>query len=317
MVEYRSFRNADPPRLLKLWHDCELGRGAALGFHCDALDMLVLAEPYFDRQGLIVACSGDDVVGYAHAGFGAKADDSGLDFSQGVLSAVMVRPDFRRQGIGRELVRRAETYLLQRGARELFAGESGRRNPFYLGLYGGSESVGFLESDKLAAPFLQAIGYAPAERYQVCRRDISQKNDPFDPRLISIRRKLQLGLMDRPPKAGWWWMTREGRMDSLCFCLTPGGNAPPTARVTCWGMDVQSLTWRQRTVGLVDLCVGEKDRRQGYAKALIVEVMRRLRDELVTHVDLAARESDPAAVNFCRTMGFDRIDTGVVYRCTK
>src|SRR5262245_65835195 len=121
--------------------------------------MLVLAGPDFDRQGLIVACEGTEVVGFVHAGFGANAEGTAISTESGVICAVLVRFDYRRRGIGRELVQKAEEYLRGRGAKVIFAGESGRRNPYYLGLYGGAESAGMLEADVIAAPFFRPLGY--------------------------------------------------------------------------------------------------------------------------------------------------------------
>src|SRR5262245_45144033 len=173
----------------------KLAPRAALEFPNDALDMLVLAEPYFDRAGLIVACDGPEVVGFIHAGFGANAAGTGLATDVGVICAVLVRLDYRRRGIGRELAARAENYLRERGATAIEAGEAGRRNPFYLGLYGGAESAGMLESDPAAAPFFTALGFQPADRYLLLRRNISEKNDPFDPRMLAVKRTMKFGVM--------------------------------------------------------------------------------------------------------------------------
>lgn len=313
-IDYRPFRNADPPQVVRLWHDCELGRGAALGFPCEIFDLYVLAEPYFDRNGLILALDGKEAVGFVHAGFGSNAAGTALATETGVISAVMVRPSYRRQGIGRELISRAENYLKNAGARELTAGEAAPRNPFYLGLYGGSESVGFLESDANAAPFFAKLGYRPAERRLLFRRDITQRNDGFDPRLVAIRRKFQLGVLDRPPQAGWWWMTRQGRLDSICFTLVPQAGGEPVAILTCWGMDMHSITWRERTVGFLDLSVNPQERRKGYGKALLLESIRRLREEMVTHVEAAALETDVASLGLLRSIGFQQVDAGVVFR---
>lgn len=313
-IEYRSFHNTDPPHILRLWHECELGRGAALGFPSDAFDLYVFAEPYFDKQGLIVAFSGAEMIGFVHAGFGSNPEGSALSREAGVICAVMVRPDFRRRGVGAELVARAENYLRTAGAQELYAGESAPRDPFYLGLYGGGKSVGFLESDVNAAPFLARLGYAPSQRYILFRRNIALKSEAFDPRLVTIRRKVQLAITDQPPNATWWWMTRQGRLDSLCFALVPQAGGAPLATVTCWGMDLHSITWRERTVGLLDFFVVEKERRKGYAKTLLLDVMRRLREEMVTHVEVAAPESNAAAIGLFRSTGFEQVDRGVVYR---
>jgi len=222
--------------------------------------------------------------------------------------------DYRRQGIGRELVARAEAYLRENGAEEIYAGESGTRNPFYLGLYGGAEGSGFLESDPNAAPFFTALGYAPGERLLLFRRDISVKKDPFDPRGVAIKRSMKFGVMDRPPNASWWWMTRHGRFESLTFALVPNNGTPSPAIVTCWGMELHAANRGQRTVGLTDVSVAEKDRRKGYARVLISEVIRRLRDDMVSQVEVTIDEKNTAAISLFRSLSFEPVDTGIVYR---
>ena len=314
MIQYRPFHNTDPPKLTELWNFGRLGPGAAVEFSNDALDMLVLSEPYFDKRGLIVAHDGPDVVGFAHAGFGANATGAAVSHQVGVISAVLVRMDHRRQGIGRELVSRAENYLREQGAEAVYAGESDTRNPFYLGLYGGAESAGFLESDPNAAPFITSLGYSPVERYLIFRRDISVKKDPFDPRCVAIKRAMKFGVMDRPPNASWWWMTRHGRFESLTFALVPNNGTPSPAIVTCWGMELHAANRGQRTVGLTDVFVAEKERRKGYARVLISEVIRRLRDDMVTQVEVTINEKNAPAIGLFRSLGFESVDAGVVYR---
>jgi ribosomal protein S18 acetylase RimI-like enzyme len=314
LIEYRPFHNADPPQLADLWNFGKLGPGAALEFPNDALDMLVLAQPYFDREGLIVACEGSEVVGFIHAGFGANPAGTEVRADAGVICAVLVRLEYRRRGIGRELVARAENYLRGRGAREIYAGESELRNPFYLGLYGGAESAGLLASDTAAAPFFTALGYRPAERYILLRRDISQKNDPFDPRMVAVKRAMKFGVMDHPADADWWWMTRHGRFGSLTFVLVPNAGGPPPAEVTFWEMELHAATRGERTAGITGLKVVAGDRRKGYARALLTEVIRRLREELVTRVEVTIRDDNAAALQLFRSLNFEQFDTGVVYR---
>jgi ribosomal protein S18 acetylase RimI-like enzyme len=314
LIEYRPFRNTDPPQLTELWNFANLGPGAAREFPNDAFDLLVLAEPYFDKQGLIVACDGKEVVGFVHAGFGANDAGDGLSTTAGVICTVIVQFNYRMQGIGRELVGRAEGYLKSRGAQEIFAGESGTRNPFYLGLYGGSESAGFLESDICAEPFFAKLGYEPVERYVLMRRDITDKKDPFDPRMLAVKRIVKFGVLDRPPSANWWWVTRYGRFGSLTFALIPNAGGPPPAEVTFWEMQFHGAYRGERTAGITDLSVNACDRRKGYAKSLLTEVIRRLRDEMVTHVEVTIREDNKPALDLFRALNFKPFDAGVVYR---
>ena len=169
MVSYRTFRNSDPPHLVRLWHACQLGRGAADGFRCDSLEGTTLSKTYFDPQGLITAWDDDEgkLVGFAHAGFGSAKDEKSLDRSIGVICVVMVHPEYRRRGIGRELMQRAEKYLNERGSTSIRAGACPPHDPFYVGLYGGVKPAGFLESDSLASPFVESLGYQEIDRRAV------------------------------------------------------------------------------------------------------------------------------------------------------
>ncbi len=316
MIEYRRFHNSDPPRLVALWHDCRLSRGAAGGFSCDAFELLNFAQRYFDRDGLILAIDSesDEVVGMIHAGFGPNDAHSDIDAGVGVICLVLVRPDFRRQGIGRELVRRAEEYLQTRGSETLIAGPAAPFDPFYVGLYGGSQPSGFLESDPDAAPFLAAVGYQPVERFAVMQRDLQSGRDPMSFKVVTIRRKTELGMAGAPANPTWWWMTRYGRLDSLRFLLVPKLGGEPLAAVTVLGLDLYLPKWQERVIGLTDLVVPEDERRKGYGQALLLELSRRLREELVNKVEAHVSESNSEAVKTFEAGGFARIDTGIVYR---
>ena len=85
MIEYRRFCNSDPPKLVELWHACDLGRGAALDFSYDAFDALNFSQSYFDPSGLILACDGDHLLGFVHTGFGCNQEETGLSYDTGVV----------------------------------------------------------------------------------------------------------------------------------------------------------------------------------------------------------------------------------------
>ena len=314
MIEYRTFHNADPPQLVRLWHQSRLGRGAAFGFSFDALETAVLAQPYFDPAGMILAVENGVVLGFVHAGFGGDKERTGLDRRFGVVCAVLVHPDFRRRGIGRELVARAEAYLKAAGATTIDAGPADPHDPFYVGLYGGSEPAGFLESDPDAAPFCTALGYQPVERHLIFQRDNSQQNFPISFRLMTIRRKTELGVTVRPRRMTWWWLTRFGRLDSIRFLLVPKSGGKAMAGITVCGLDCYLAKWNERAVGLTDLYLPQAERRKGYGQALVVEVCRKLHDEMITRIEAHAAEGDTATIGLLQSAEFEQVDVGVVYR---
>ena len=155
MIQYRSFINLDPPALVDVWNESFTTRGAAALRSATLLEYFVFAKAYFDPEGLIVATDGPKLVGFALAGFGPSDDGGQLDTASGVVSLLAVVPSHRSQGVGAELAARAEDYLRRRGVRTLFAGPMAPLNPFTFGLYGGSGSPGFLDSDAPARPFFE------------------------------------------------------------------------------------------------------------------------------------------------------------------
>jgi ribosomal protein S18 acetylase RimI-like enzyme len=314
VIEYRSFHNSDPPRIVALWHAGQLGRGAAEGFTTDAFETLIFAQPYFERTGLIVACEGSSIVGFVHAGFGPNADETWLDRSCGVICAVLVHPNYRRQGIGRKLVALAEDYLRRAGARTLFAGAAAPRDPFYFGLYGGSQPAGFLQSDAALGLFFPALGYEQAERWLVYQRDMNRSSDPMSFRLATHRRKTQLLISDQTKRQTWWWITRFGRLESLQFLLVPKGGGQPLASLSVVGLDLYLRKWNERAVGLLDLQVESAERKKGYGQAILVEVCRRLKTELITKLEAHALDTDVAALAVLKSAAFEHVDTGIVYR---
>ena len=313
MIEYRPFRNSDPPQLVRLWHESGLGRGAARGFSYDALDRLLLGQHYFDRAGLIVACDGTLIVGFVHAGFRGDASGGWIDRTEGAICVVVVHPTFRRHGIGRELLARGEAYLRQLGATSIQAGAAPPCDPFYHGLYGGSEVSGFLESNSDAAPFLKALGYQPAQRIVVLQRNLKQ-GDPISFRLSLIRRKMDTFIFATPESPAFWWYSRYGRLENVQFRLVPKGGGEAVAAVTVSGMDLYVEPWGERAIGLSELIVKDVSRRQGHAQTLLIEVIRRMRQEQVSLAEAHITEENTAAIATFKSVGFQQIDCGVVYR---
>lgn len=319
MIQYRTFRNPDPPRILELWLECPLGRSGARPHSTDVFEVFNYAQLFFDPAGMVLACDGPQVVGLAHAGFCCTDDESRLDQSRGVICIVIVHPAYQRRGVGRELVQRCERYLAERGAHEIYAGPSPRRDPFYFGLYGGTRPSGFLESDPLAAEFFTSVGYTAFERHGVYQRNLAIARDPINLRVAAIRRQTELAIVDKPFRPTWWWYTHFGRWDSagidlLRFRLVRKADGEPVAGVTVIGLDQYIPVWQRRAIGLVDLFVVESLRGQGYGQTLLIEVLRRLRQELIDLAEVHAPEANSLASRVVQSAGFERIDTGIVYR---
>ncbi len=307
-MQYRSFNNSDPPRLHQLWHSCALGKNAAEGFSRDVFELFACSQPYFDPQGLILGFDGDRVVGYVHASFAVNGNESCLDKKKGILSAIMVHPDYRRRRIGTELVRRAEEYLRLSGAESVVAGAGLNQNGFYCGIYGGLEPSGFCGSAAAWKEFFSASGYAPGDETFVMRRDLLQSRDPVNAKLLRHRRHLNLVITDRPAKESWWWFVRFGHLDSLRFELQEKSNLEVVASGQIIGMDLFIPKWGVRSVGIREIFVPESQRRHGYAQALVLEICRRLRGESVQLVEAHVQSDSRAAIDLFTSARFELND---------
>jgi ribosomal protein S18 acetylase RimI-like enzyme len=313
VVQYRRFRNTDPPRLVEVWNEAFTGRGAVRLRTSSPLERHVFAKPYFDPDGLIVAEEDGVCAGYAHAGFGPSAGGSALSTEAGVACAVGVRPRFRRRGIGSELLRRCEDYLRRRGAVKLYAGPQEPLSPFYLGLYGGSDLPGFLASDPHAAPFLARNGYRPVRRVLVFQKKLSQALKVLDPRFLGHRQHFEVREDVRLRLDSWWRECVFGLIEPLDFYLYDRPSGARAAQALVWEMEGFSCLWNQPTVGLTGIEVRPEFRRLGAAKFLVAQLLRRIQEQYFELVEAQAHEDDAASVGLLRGLGFTQVDTGQLY----
>lgn len=314
MVQYRSFRNDDPPGLADIWNQAFTGRGTVQLRHSSPLERFAFAKPYFDPAGLIVAVDNGQRVGFVHAGFGPDDTESALSTAVGVTCALGVRPSHRRRGIGTELLRRAESYLTGRGARTLYAGPQRPFNPFYLGVYGGSDSPGFLTSDLVAGPFLESRGYQAGASCLVFHRNLTRALNVADACFAAVRRTYDVRVLPRTGIISWWQECTLGPVEVLEFRLEDKNTHAVAARAGAWEMEGFSWRWGVPAVGLVDVLVQEDLRGQGLGKFLVTSILRYLQDQYFGLVEAQAPDHNPAAVKLLQGTGFEQVDLGRIYR---
>jgi GNAT superfamily N-acetyltransferase len=314
LVHYRPFLNTDPPGLAEVWNDAVSGRGAAYVGSPNLFEYCLFARPWFDPAGLIVAHDASGPVGFAHAGFGPNERETALSTERGVTWAVAVRPTARRQGVGSELLRRSEQYLRERGTRELYFGSQAPLNPFGFGVYGGCNSPGVLDGEPEAGPFLKRHGYAPVRACRVWQRRIDGAINVPDGRFSGLRARYEFRARPRAVLGSWWREATRAPIEPVEFRLEEKSTSKFAASVTAWEMEPFSRTWNEAAYGLLELEVRPDLRRQGLAKLLLTQTFRFLQDQFFSMVEAQTVEGDVAAEGVFRSLGFEAVDVGRLYR---
>jgi len=319
VVLYRQFRNTDPPELNKVWNEVCTGRGAIRLLAPAPFDLFVLAKPYFDPAGLIVAMEGKECLGFAHGGFGPDPSERELAHETGVVCFVGVLPAHRRRGIGTQLLGRCEHYLKQKGARVIYAGCHWPLTPFYLGIYGGSDAPGFLASDAGHETFFPRRGYQAHKRFLVLQRRLVPLPKIVDARLPALRQRFQLQVGARKSLGSWWRECVFGLLEPVEFFLVDQQTGATPARALIWHMEQFSFRWNCPALGILDFEVAAECRRQGIGKFLFQQMLRQIQEQFQDFFELAeihVPEANAPARAFLQALGFERVDVGTVYEMT-
>lgn len=313
-MHFRSFRNSDPPELIAVWRSRvgQPGLNPAVGV--EIFEQYVLAKMCFDPQGLILACNGDRVLGFVHASFGANELEDGISTELGTTALIVVRPDCDEPQVAAGLLEQSEAYLQRRGAKVIYGGGIRPLNSFYLGLYGGSELPGVLESDLVAQQAFTSHGYREIDRTLLFHRNLSTFEAVVDRRQMQVRRQMLVEVVIDPPSRTWWEACTMGLFDLVRFALVPRSGGSPVATATFRRMELVPVSLQPSSLGLIEVWVEESARRRGLAIFLLSEAFRQFIREGTREVEVQAMQHNLAAQTLYRKMGFQQFGQGSVFR---
>ena len=313
MLRYRKFRNTDPPALVAIWRSRSGQPGLLQPISVDLLEQFVLGKLYFDCEGLFLAWDEDRPIGFAHAAFGPHETNDRISTDLGVVNLVLVHPDCAQEEVAAGLLEHCERYLADRGVRVVYGGGIRPLNPFYLGLYGGSELPGVLETDRVAVDLFRSHGYREIDHVLLFQADLHKFRSPVSRQQMRIRREMMVQVTVDPPSRTWWEACTTGDFDLTRFDLVPRGGQP-VGQATVRTMDVTGAPGYCRTVGLIELEVDPNYRRRGLITFLLTEAFHQLARQGVARVDVQTMEHNTAAVRLYRKLGFRQLDRGIVFR---
>jgi GNAT superfamily N-acetyltransferase len=317
MIRYRPFLNCDPPGISEVWCAQPPQRGLMQPMTPAVLDQLVLAKPYFDRNGLIVAEQDGKPIGFAHAGFESNADGGALNYEQGATCLVMVAPGEHHAGVGQELLAQCEDYLEQRGAKTLFGGGLDSMAAFYFGLYGGCRVPGVLQTDAIQADIFRQAGYLEHQRTRVLQRDLAGYRPVLNRAIMQLRRQCQLQWAGDVLASNWWEASSLGQIDQVRFELVVRNSDERLGQVSFWDIEPLASSWGVHAMGMLQFEVNDSERRVTLATFLLGEAIRELQSFGVTLVEVHADQEDEELVSVCTNLGFQQVDTGIQFERPK
>ena len=274
------------------------------------LEHAVFSKMHFDRRGFIVATRDDVPVGFVHAGFGPDEAGAALDTSLGTTHMLMTRAGEDDAALADDLLAASEEYLRSEGARVIYAGGIKPLNSFYLGLYGGSEIPGVLQSNTLLCESCLRRGYSESAKVSILQCDLVRFRPSVSRKVRLLRRPTTVRENVDLPAANWWEACVWGTQQRDHFQLIDKATDKTIATASFWDVQPLSACWGVCTAGMCDLYVEPDWRRRGCATYLLGEAFRLLRRRGVGTVEAQTMSTNERHLPSTSNSDSSRLITG-------
>lgn len=272
----------------------------------------MLAKPYFDRLGLLVAEHDGNVIGFVHAAFGPNENRSDISRGVGVVCMLQVVPEFDSIELRHQLLNAAEEYLRSSGTKRIIGGPSPPFVPFYHGLCGSGELPGVLASDRLLHEVYQAAGYSIVETFAVMDCDLKNLRAVVDYNQRQLARLFEVRPTMDHVFDNWWETCAFGPIQRSEFEIVEKATSLPCGSMLWWDLEV-SDDRQSLGVALSRLLVVDHQRRAGLATILVSNALKQLKESGATLAQVQVPVSNEAGFEFFRKLGFSEVTRGTTY----
>jgi ribosomal protein S18 acetylase RimI-like enzyme len=232
----------------------------------------------------------------------------------GTVAMLLTEPSLDDAELVRLLCVEAERYLRRRGASVFYMGGQFPLNPFYWGIYAGSEFSGVLDSH---ASFIRAatrVGYEPVASTVLLEADLNQP-EPRDARAFMLRRLYRTEVSEDAMTVGWWEAQAIGLFRPSAYRLANRETDQIVAHATTWDFAGGAGVGDGRSrLCLTDLEVDPEHRRKGLGRYLVAEILRNGRSQMNDVICAQTSVTNEAALSLYNSLGFEQVDTSTLFR---
>ena len=225
---------------------------------------------------------------------------------------VIVPPHPAENEIGDQLLARCEHYLQESGSTRFLGGGNDVFRGFYLGLYGGSDLPGILDSSPAMQQVFLRAGYQQREKITVLRRPLEGFRVPVNRLHIAIRRRTVMHVIDEPERRTWWEAATTTGVALRRYELR-NKTDDVLGSAAFWDMQPLAQGWGVVAAGLLHVDIEGPRRRQGLAQYLIAEAMHDLSQEGVALIEAHTTDANVPAANLLEKLDFSQSGQGVLF----
>jgi len=208
MLTIRSFRNEDPPRILKLWRKTQQRLDGFPPLFAPSLNQLqtqILGQPMLDNRSIMLAFEGGTPIGYIHTTLAPTRNGYSFDRATGQICFLCVDPEHRDvAGVAAMLIRAGENYLAGLGAQKIFGGSPAPSAPFYTAFYGGGEALGILHSDTTIINAFHEANYQIYQKTAWFHFDLRKFSRASVTETVDYYAELAIDIHEIPESKTWW-----------------------------------------------------------------------------------------------------------------
>ncbi len=299
----RAYQNTDTQALCRVFNSHYQSVGLPGAVVPLSLELCVLAKPYFESSGLLVAEQAGQLVGFTQLGLEPDSTLTSVNSEAGIMSVLCVAPGDNDFAVGQILIEEAVRSLRESGAKRIRFSPPPPATPYFAGISPGAGMIGCPVADPRTHGWLEASGWTLEQSVVSWELDLNRFQPPVDRMQIQIRRMAHVDRLVDEPVMPWYVASMLGHTEPIGFQLTDRQSRTVTCEVILWTIGHELLPQPESVAHLWPIA-GYKPGQEDQLVFLISEALRQLRDDRVDVVRTAVPAQDTGLSRILSRIGF-------------